>query len=352
MVHPPIPGAPGGPVDFVIIDAMNVARRMYHNRDTKWMSSPPIMVDGEMKPHPTNMIFGFHRMVSRLERDFQPQRVFIAMEGGNDARKGIYSLYKAGRATPPKDFLEQARWLPKFCRTMGWTVIKEPNAEADDVIAAFCSKASEKGKKTIVASTDKDLFRLQSDFVFVSGTRQSWSCVETVTERFGVTPDKIADFLSIAGDSADGIPGIPGIGDTGAAKLINRFGSADGIFANIGQLSPTMARKINEGRESFEMSRKLVDFLPVNLTDDLFYGKTPPDYTKACQIFSILGMNSTLKSYREYHNLDSSPQPNRSSRTSPDACKGSQSEPEGDGISAQTSPYAVSPDKKNQLTIR
>ena len=47
---------------------------------------------------------------------------------------------------------------------------------------------------------------------------------EGVRAKFGVTPQRIPDYLALVGDSADGYPGIEGIGPKGAASLIARHG--------------------------------------------------------------------------------------------------------------------------------
>ena len=42
--------------------------------------------------------------------------------------------------------------------------------------------------------------------------------------KFGVAPERIPDYLSLVGDSADGYPGLSGVGPRGAASLITRYG--------------------------------------------------------------------------------------------------------------------------------
>ena len=46
---------------------------------------------------------------------------------------------------------------------------------------------------------------------------------EQVQEKFGVSPEKVVDVQSLAGDSTDNVPGVPGIGVKTAALLISRI---------------------------------------------------------------------------------------------------------------------------------
>jgi DNA polymerase I len=50
---------------------------------------------------------------------------------------------------------------------------------------------------------------------------------DEVRERYGVDPAQVPDFIALRGDSSDKIPGAPGVGATGAATLLQRFGSLE-----------------------------------------------------------------------------------------------------------------------------
>src|SRR4029078_7719367 len=52
-----------------------------------------------------------------------------------------------------------------------------------------------------------------------------------VSERWGVEPASIPDWLALVGDSSDGYPGLPGWGAKSAAGVLRRYGSLDAIPA-------------------------------------------------------------------------------------------------------------------------
>ena len=73
-----------------------------------------------------------------------------------------------------------------------------------------------------------------------------------------MTPEQIPDYKALTGDSSDNIPGVRGIGPKGAANLLKEFGSLDGVYENLENISAKGTRKkLEEGRESAFMSLEL-----------------------------------------------------------------------------------------------
>ena len=48
-----------------------------------------------------------------------------------------------------------------------------------------------------------------------------------VRARYGVDPEQVPDFIALRGDPSDKVPGAPGVGATGAATLLQRYGSLE-----------------------------------------------------------------------------------------------------------------------------
>ena len=56
---------------------------------------------------------------------------------------------------------------------------------------------------------------------------------EQIAERFGVRPERMADYLALRGDSVDNVPGVPGVGPKTAAALMGLFASLDELFERL-----------------------------------------------------------------------------------------------------------------------
>jgi DNA polymerase-1 len=46
-----------------------------------------------------------------------------------------------------------------------------------------------------------------------------------VRARYGVDPAQVPDFIALRGDPSDKLPGAPGVGASGAATLLQRYGT-------------------------------------------------------------------------------------------------------------------------------
>jgi DNA polymerase-1 len=52
-----------------------------------------------------------------------------------------------------------------------------------------------------------------------------------VRARYGVDPGQVPDFIALRGDPSDKLPGAPGVGATGAATLLQRYGTLEAALA-------------------------------------------------------------------------------------------------------------------------
>ena len=62
-------------------------------------------------------------------------------------------------------------------------------------------------------------------------------------EKFGVTPDKVIDVQSLAGDSVDNVPGVPGIGVKTGAQLITEYGDLETLLARASEIKQQKRRE-------------------------------------------------------------------------------------------------------------
>ncbi len=80
-----------------------------------------------------------------------------------------------------------------------------------------------------------------------------------------MTPERVPDFLALAGDQVDNIPGARGIGAKTAAALLGHFGSLDAIPADLADwdgLALRGAARVHRAfvaaRDEIALSRRLV----------------------------------------------------------------------------------------------
>ncbi len=54
-----------------------------------------------------------------------------------------------------------------------------------------------------------------------------------IAERFGVPPERYADYLALTGDAVDNIAGVPGVGPKTATALLQVFESLEDLYARL-----------------------------------------------------------------------------------------------------------------------
>jgi DNA polymerase-1 len=118
------------------------------------------------------------------------------------------------------------------------------------------------------------------------------------SERLGVAPAQVADFLALVGDSSDNVPGVKGVGEKGAQKLLAEYGNLDTILARAGELSAKRTREaLLAGAENARLSRELVTIkrdVPVELNLDAMR-VAEPDFEALRRILTELEFYSLAK---------------------------------------------------------
>ena len=72
---------------------------------------------------------------------------------------------------------------------------------------------------------------------------------DEIEKRFGVIPERFADYLALTGDSVDNIRGVPGIGPKTAAALMKEFASLEDLYAGLERVdAPEAARRARPAR--------------------------------------------------------------------------------------------------------
>ena len=182
---------------------------------------------------PANAILGFTTMLLDLLQQHRPDYMAVVFDPPREDtfRREIYPAYKANRDAMPEDLVPQLPYIRKILQALNIPALEAPGFEADDLIATLARSYAAEGIDVTVVTGDKDLLQIVSDRIGLLDTMKSKrSGPEEVLERFGVPPELVADVLGLAGDTADNIPGVPGIGEKTAAKLVQQFGSLEGVL--------------------------------------------------------------------------------------------------------------------------
>jgi DNA polymerase-1 len=247
---------------LIVIDAYSQIFRMFYGIRGA-MQSP----DGL----PTNAIYGMFRLLLSLDRDFSAGYAVAAFDKGKCAtRTALQPDYKGTRKPTPEDLIAQVPSIRQLFELFGWNIMEKQGVEADDIVAKVVSGGA---RENLILSSDKDLMQLVNDHVFqlVPGKQGSMKRfdVEAVTEKFGVPPDLVLDYLALIGDSADNIPGVPGVGPKTAVKLLQEFGSISGLIAGANLIAKSGLReKVLANVERLHLNQKMIALYPEEVTWD------------------------------------------------------------------------------------
>ncbi len=209
----------------VFLDAYNLIYRAYHGNQGNLTNSEGL---------PTNAIYTTVKMLKKIPNQFNNLAYCVAVfDGGKNFREELDENYKANRKPMPEDLKVQMPYIKEAFDILGWPTIKAENVEADDVIGTLALRASKAQYNTYIISGDKDFRQIVSDNLHVLDTMQDIVYDPlTVKEKMGVGPENVVAYLALLGDSSDNVIGVDKVGKGTAAKLLNEYGSIDGIRQN------------------------------------------------------------------------------------------------------------------------
>ena len=221
-------------------------------------------------------VFGFLNMLLRAREDWQPTHCAIAFDlPAPTFRHAEYEEYKAHRPPTPPELRSQFDRVRQLVSAFGIPVFEKAGYEADDVLGTLCKQAETQEIETIVLTGDSDLLQLVSPSVRVvlaatgRGSQRTYD-VAAVRERYdGLGPELVPDIKAIQGDTSDNIPGVRGIGPKHAIRLLRQFGSLEGIYERLEEVTPARFQKaLEDARETSPRDKRLTTIardVPVEL---------------------------------------------------------------------------------------
>ena len=214
------------------------------------------------KGFPTNALYGFINMINKIINDEKPKYILVAFDKGKTFRHDKFENYKAGRIKMPDELRLQFPLAKDILSLMGIKWFEIDNYEADDIIGTFAGKIDNSNDYDgLIVSSDKDLLQLISDKVIVKLLKTKDHIMmdkNMFYETYGLTPDKMIDIKALQGDASDNIQGVKGIGEKTALKLLQDYGSIEGIYENIDSIKGATQTKLIEGKDSAFESKELV----------------------------------------------------------------------------------------------
>jgi DNA polymerase-1 len=210
-----------------LIDASVYVFRAYY-------SMPPEMRDAE--GNPVHALYGFARFLGDLIERANPEYLAVAFDASlaSSFRNQIYPAYKANREPAPPDLMLQFERCRKWCEHLGVAWYDSSEFEADDIIGTLAVRMRAEGLRATIVTRDKDMAQLITPgdvyWDYAGDERYHHSEIE---ERFGVAPERYADYLALTGDAVDNIAGVPGVGPKTATALLRHFSSLDDLYERV-----------------------------------------------------------------------------------------------------------------------
>jgi DNA polymerase-1 len=277
-----------------LIDSYGFIFRAFHARARS--AVPPMRTTTGLQ---TEAVFIFHNMVRKLRATYHPDYIAAVFESGKTFREETFAEYKANRTEMPPDLREQIPYIRRTLDAMHIPILAYQGFEADDVIGAIASQASE-AYDVVIVSSDKDMLQLIGDHVqmYNPAKEDVWYDASATETFMGVKPGQIADLLALMGDSVDNIPGAPGIGEKGARDLIQRFGSVESAMEHAAEVErKTYRESLLNNRDQILLSKRLATIdttVPIEFRVEELAAREP-DVAELKKIYKELEFYSLLK---------------------------------------------------------
>ena len=274
---------------LVLVDGMGYLFRAFY-------ALPPLTTS---RGEPTGAVRGVLSMLYKLLDDYEPERIAVVFDApGKTFRDELYSDYKANRPPFPPDLKAQIEPILEAVEAMGLAILRIDGVEADDVIGTLADKASRAGLTTVISTSDKDMAQLVDERTSLVNTMTDTEMdPEGVREKFGVTPDRIVDYLALVGDNVDNIPGVPKVGPKTAVKWLDSYGDLDTLMASADEVGGVVGNRLRENLDVLPLYRTLVTIVrdvELPLTLDELKPRTP-DADRLRALFERLELRSLLQ---------------------------------------------------------
>ena len=257
----------------------------------------------------TSAAWGVTNFLLRLLERRRPDYLGWVHDMGVSFRHETYAEYKATREKLTQelqqDFDRSVERIEQILEAFGVPVVGVDGYEADDVIGTLATAGVAQGLEVVIVSGDKDFYQLIGPGVALlnpgrggpAAVEEHWVDQSNASNRLGVPPERVVDYLALVGDSSDNVPGVKGVGEKTALELLSTFGDLDAILANAERIAGKRAREaVLQHADLARLSRELVTIrrdVPVALDLEALRVR-PPDVPRLTELFTELEFRSLI----------------------------------------------------------
>lgn len=228
---------------FVIIDGNALVHRCYH-AVPKTLTAP----DGSA----VNAVYGFTSILLGILEVEKPDYLATAWDmKGPTFRDDMYTEYKATRMKTDDDLIVQFPRVREVLNALSIPVFEKEGLEADDYLGIVSEilEREHPDVATLIVTGDKDAFQLVRGNTIVVSPVSGYTKVirydrQAVKDKMGVWPEQVPDFKGLCGDHSDNIPGVMGIGEKTAIRLLEEWGTVEGIYEHLEEVQPERVRAL------------------------------------------------------------------------------------------------------------
>jgi len=199
----------------------------------------------------TNAIYGFLNILFKVLEEEKPDYLAVAFDvHAPTFRHELYDAYKGTRKPMPQELHQQVPVMKEVLQAMGILTVEKPGLEADDILGTLAKQAEQAGLTVSLVSGDRDLLQIATEQIKIripktKGGRTEIEdyYAEDVLKAYQVTPLQFIELKALMGDTADNIPGVPKVGQKTATDLMVTYGSIEGIYEHLEEISKKSIRE-------------------------------------------------------------------------------------------------------------
>ena len=250
----------------------------------------------------TSVVFGFTKFLRDILKREKPDLIGVAFDPpGGSFRGDIFPEYKANRPPTPEDIKISVPYVKRLVEAMCIPVLEVKGFEADDVIGTLAKQGAKAGYEVFMVTPDKDYGQLVDEHCKIYTQKGDDIIIvdkAAIEAKYGFTePELVRDMLALWGDASDNIPGVPGIGEKGACKLVNAYGTVENILENCDKIGGKTGKSIAEWGDKLRLAKELTTIrldVPIAF-DESALTMCCPNYTKLKALYSELNFSLFLR---------------------------------------------------------